>query len=74
MYFPDLGPGWAPAFLETFQEIDLIREAQNKHFNSENLQKYFIAGTVDMNDRDLSDVTNHCNAAASGIWHIQIIY
>ena len=59
LYFSDLVPGWTPAVLETFQEIDLIRAAQNRFFNQQNIQYYFIAGTVDMNNLGYP---NRCNA------------
>ena len=64
IYFPVLGAGWAPAVLETFQEIDFFREAQQTIFlDALNLQDYYIAGTVDLN-RDAFGT--HYNATPSG--------
>ena len=62
IYFPVLGAGWAPAVLETFQEIDFFREAQQSAFLfGNNIQEYYIASTVDLNPRGL-----HLNAVPSG--------
>ena len=68
MYIPVLGPGWAPAVLETFQEIDFLREAQQPSFLNfgsrvNHLQPYYITSTVDLN-RDRFG--NHFDATPSG--------
>ena len=48
----ELGPGWAPAFLETQREIDLIRAAEERFFSTANGDEYWISGTVNLNPDD----------------------
>ena len=62
IYFPVLGAGWAPVVLETFQEIDFLRVADNATpLTSITIEHYYIASTVDLNYKGL-----HLNATPSG--------
>ena len=64
LFFPVLGAGWSPAVLETFREIDFFRAAQQSSFlYGNNIDFYYISGTVDLNFNSFS---NHFNATPSG--------